>query len=154
MPATACPLCESDGGELLWRGALCRVVRVTGREGEAFPGFCRVVWQAHASEMSDLAPADATHLMQVVLAVERTLRELLVPDKINLASLGNQVPHVHWHVIPRWQNDSHFPAPIWAAASRPAMQRSMPTNEQLAETLNKMLRASLHQPPAHRGAVA
>lgn len=154
MSATACPLCESAGGELLWRDALCRVVRVTGTEGEAFPGFCRVIWHAHVSEMSELATADATHLLQVVLAVERALRELLSPDKINLASLGNQVPHVHWHVIPRWHNDSHFPAPIWAAASRPVVRRTVPTNAQLTETLSNMLRAGSHPPLAQKGVVA
>lgn len=111
-----CALCSGDGGELLWRDARCRVVRVTGKEGERFPGFCRVVWQAHAAEMSDLAATDGAYLLAVVLAVERMLREVMRPDKINLASLGNQVPHLHWHVIPRWRTDSHFPAPIWTAA--------------------------------------
>jgi len=46
------------------------------------------------------------------------LRDTLQPDKINLASLGNQVPHLHWHVIPRFADDAHFPDPIWAAARR------------------------------------
>jgi len=40
-------------------------------------------------------------------------------DKMNLASLGNQTPHVHWHVVPRFRDDRHFPGPIWAAAQRP-----------------------------------
>jgi diadenosine tetraphosphate (Ap4A) HIT family hydrolase len=38
---------------------------------------------------------------------------VLHPDKINLASFGNVVPHLHWHVIPRFEDDAHFPAPIW-----------------------------------------
>ena len=46
------------------------------------------------------------------------LREQLTPAKINVASLGNMVPHVHWHVIARFAWDSHFPAPVWAAAQR------------------------------------
>jgi diadenosine tetraphosphate (Ap4A) HIT family hydrolase len=64
-----------------------------------------------------MAPRPAT-LMDVVFATERALRRIMQPDKINLASLGNVVPHLHWHVIPRWRDDSHFPAPIWAAATR------------------------------------
>jgi diadenosine tetraphosphate (Ap4A) HIT family hydrolase len=42
------------------------------------------------------------------------------PDKMNLASLGNQTPHVHWHVIPRFRDDRHFPTPVWAVPQRAA----------------------------------
>jgi diadenosine tetraphosphate (Ap4A) HIT family hydrolase len=77
-----------------------------------------VVWNAHVREMTDLAPAEREHFMLVVYRVERALRELLSPDKINLASLGNQVPHLHWHVIPRFADDAHFPDPVWGAKRR------------------------------------
>jgi diadenosine tetraphosphate (Ap4A) HIT family hydrolase len=40
------------------------------------------------------------------------------PDKINLASLGNVVPHLHWHVIPRFVDDPHFPNPVWGVKVR------------------------------------
>ena len=56
--------------------------------------------------------------MRVVFELEAGLRELLQPDKINLASLGNAVPHLHWHVIPRFRGDPHFPSPIWGAPLR------------------------------------
>jgi hypothetical protein len=48
--------------------------------------------------------------------VVAALREQLT--KVNLASLGNMVAHVHWHVIARFDWDSHFPSPVWAAAQR------------------------------------
>jgi diadenosine tetraphosphate (Ap4A) HIT family hydrolase len=112
-----CELCNRTGGELLWRDERCRVIHVAER---GYPGFCRVVWQAHVKEMTDLSDEDRLHLMEVVFAVESVLRELLVPDKINLASLGNFVPHLHWHVIPRYADDPHFPQPIWAVAQRSA----------------------------------
>ena len=122
----ACALCDSPGGELLWQDEFCRVIRVEGDEGAAFPGFCRIVWQAHVAEMSDLTAAQRGHLLAVVHAVEVAVRATTHPDKINLASLGNVVPHLHWHVIPRWRDDSHFPAPIWAATVRPAPARPAP----------------------------
>ncbi|MBA3033906.1 MAG: HIT family protein [Gammaproteobacteria bacterium] len=115
----ACELCDSPGGEILWQDDLCRVIRVSGSEADAFPGFCRVIWQAHARELSDLTVAERRHLLDVVAATEAAVRAVARPDKINLASLGNVVPHLHWHVIPRWADDSHFPAPIWATAMRP-----------------------------------
>ena len=92
------------------------MVRVGGREGLDYPGFCRVIWRSHVGEMSDLAGPDRRHLMALVLATESALRRLYAPEKINLASLGNLVPHLHWHVIPRFRDDPNFPAPIWSAA--------------------------------------
>jgi len=41
-----------------------------------------------------------------------------MPHKVNLASLGNVVPHVHWHVIPRFLDDRHYPDPVWTAPRR------------------------------------
>lgn len=140
-----CELCETPGGEIVWEDSLCRVVRITGAEGDAFPGFCRVVWRAHVAEMSDLDAPGRRHLMNVVLAVETALRTLVAPDKINLASLGNLVPHLHWHVIPRWRDDSHFPAPIWAAACRPAPPRDNPPSRQ---ALHEAISAALSEEEA------
>lgn len=140
-----CELCYSPGGDLLWADDCCRVVRVTGSEGKAFPGFCRVIWHQHVAEMSDLTDTDAGHLMDVVQAVERTLRKQLAPDKINLASLGNLVPHLHWHVIPRWHDDSHFPAPVWAAAKRPSPTRVAPATGKLATALRGQLLSRSHR---------
>ncbi len=138
-----CELCAQPGGELLWRGRLCRVVLVGGAEGEAYPGFCRVVWNEHRAELSDLVLADSLHLMQVVLGVECAIRDVLQPDKVNLASLGNVVPHLHWHVIPRWKNDCNFPRPIWGASLRPnparTGPRAMPFVQKLTDALNSHL---------------
>lgn len=120
-----CELCTTPGGELLWANEECRVILVEGEEAGLYAGFCRVVWKAHVAEMSDLDPAQAARLMQVVLATERALRDTLAPDKINLASLGNMVPHLHWHVIPRWRDDSRFPRPIWATALRTGTPRAV-----------------------------
>jgi diadenosine tetraphosphate (Ap4A) HIT family hydrolase len=76
--------------------------------------------------------------MAIVFAVEQVLRELLQPEKINLASLGNQVPHLHWHVIPRFSDDAHFPDPIWAPRKREARPRAI-SPDVLAERLRERL---------------
>ena len=110
-----CELCRNDGGVLIWRGERCRVVRV---DETGYPGFCRAIWNEHVAEMTDLPGADRAHFMHVVFALEAALRELWHPDKINLASLGNLTPHLHWHVIPRFRDDPHFPNPVWSAAMR------------------------------------
>ena len=102
---------------MLWRDELCRVVRV---DEPAYPGFVRVILNRHAREMGDLEPAERDRLMAVVFAVEAAVRETMQPDKMNLASLGNMTPHVHWHIVPRYRDDRHFPNPIWGAAQREA----------------------------------
>ena len=115
MSTDHCELCEGAGGRIVWRSSLCSVVSV---DDLALPGFLRVVLNRHVSEMTDLPATDREQLMQVVWATERLIVRELRPDKVNLASLGNVVPHLHWHVIPRWRDDPWFPQPIWAPASR------------------------------------
>ena len=112
---TSCELCAQDGGEVLVRQELWRIVLV---DDPNYPGFCRVIWNAHVAEMTDLPPEMRSEMMRTVCRLESIVREILQPDKINLASLGNVVPHLHWHVVPRYADDAHFPAPIWAAAQR------------------------------------
>lgn len=120
---TACPLCEGGAETVLWRDALCRVIWVDDAD---YPGFCRVILNAHVKEMTDLPYTERRRLMDVVFAVEAAIREEVQPDKINLASLGNMVPHLHWHVIPRWTDDPKFPDSIWSAARRENPARVAP----------------------------
>jgi diadenosine tetraphosphate (Ap4A) HIT family hydrolase len=110
----ACELCE-EGGEVLFRNEQLRIVLVDDAQ---YPGFCRVIWNAHVSEMTDLQPEQRSVLMKTVCQVESALREVMQAEKINLASLGNMVPHLHWHLIPRFSDDAHFPSPVWAAVQR------------------------------------
>lgn len=110
-----CELCTSAGGEVLHADEALRVVLIDDAQ---YPGFCRVIWNAHVKEMTDLAPAERSRMMMSVMKVEAALRETLSPDKVNLASLGNMTPHLHWHVIPRYADDVHFPGAIWAHEQR------------------------------------
>ena len=114
--APACPLCEGDGGVPVWKGSRFRLIRTD--EAPGFPVFYRVVWTDHVPEFSDLSDDDRTLCMDAVALCERVLRSELRPEKINLAALGNMVPHLHWHVIARFEDDSHFPAPLWAPPRR------------------------------------
>jgi diadenosine tetraphosphate (Ap4A) HIT family hydrolase len=117
-----CIFCDSDGGLKVYGDERCRVVIAD----EAFVGFCRVVWNAHVREITDLSTPERSHLMGVVFAVESALRALLRPHKMNLASLGNQVPHLHWHVVPRFVSDSHFPEAIWGVRQREPVAHAWP----------------------------
>jgi diadenosine tetraphosphate (Ap4A) HIT family hydrolase len=113
--AVGCELCARDGGVLVYRGQKLRVIRA---EEADHPAFYRVIWNDHVAEWTDLIPQDRSLIMQVVAKVETVLREQLKPTKVNLASLGNVVPHLHWHVIARFDWDVRWPAPVWAPHQR------------------------------------
>lgn len=119
------PDCESDckpdcelcnlAVPAVWAGEKFSVIVV---DDANYPGFCRVIWHDHVREMSDLAVDDRLLVNEAVFQVEQAVREVMQPLKVNLASLGNVVPHLHWHIIPRYADDAHFPAPVWAQAVR------------------------------------
>ena len=120
MTIATCELCNSAGGITLWQGELCRVVLVEDRD---YAGFLRVILNQHVSEMTDLDGASRQEMMEVVFATERALREVMQPAKINLASLGNMVAHLHWHVIARFADDKHFPGSVWSEPRRAGAPR-------------------------------
>ena len=110
-----CALCQPCPHPILWQDQFCRVVLLNDAN---YPAYCRVELLAHIKEMTDLVPTERARMMKTVFAVELALREMFNPDKINLASLGNKTPHIHWHVIPRFENDRHFPNSHWGEALR------------------------------------
>lgn len=122
MRCAGCPLCAHPGGEPVFEGAKFRVIRTD--EG-GFPAFYRLVWTDHVAEFSDLSASDQLLCMEAVVRVEQCLRSHLQPAKVNLASLGNAVSHLHWHIVARFQWDSHFPAPVWGGAQRQAPAHEM-----------------------------
>ncbi|SFH91426.1 Diadenosine tetraphosphate (Ap4A) hydrolase [Collimonas sp. OK307] len=131
-----CELCSGDGGEILHRAEKFRVVLV---DDPLYPGFCRVIWNDHVKEMTDLPVADRSTLMAAVCKVESVVRAVMQPEKINLASLGNMTPHVHWHVIPRYLDDAHFPSPVWAEAQRQPLPASLAQRQALLGALSSAI---------------
>ena len=116
MTAVAgCPLCEASGGRVVVQAPAWRLIHA---EEPGFPAFYRVIWQQHVREFSQLERKDRILLVDVLAAVEQAMLQRLNPTKVNVASLGNAVPHLHWHVIARFDWDSHFPGAVWAAPQR------------------------------------
>lgn len=138
----SCPLCQSCSHVILWQDDFCRVVLLNDAD---YPAYCRVELLAHVKEMTDLQPSQRARIMKVVFAVEAALREILNPDKINLASLGNKTPHLHWHVIPRFENDKHFPNSHWGEAVREGSSTALDaqTKKTLAEKIKALVDCAL-----------
>jgi diadenosine tetraphosphate (Ap4A) HIT family hydrolase len=105
------------GGLLVVRTERFRVVRVQDAQ---FPAYYRLIWNEHVPEWTDLTPLHQGECMHAVAAIEAVLRSELQPAKVNLASFGNVVPHLHWHVMARFDWDTHYPEPYWGKLQRPA----------------------------------
>lgn len=79
-----------------------------------FPGYTLLFTKGHVTELFHLDHAVRSGLTEEVNAVAKALHTLFQPDKINYELLGNMVPHIHWHLIPRFTTDPLWPRPIWA----------------------------------------
>jgi diadenosine tetraphosphate (Ap4A) HIT family hydrolase/predicted GNAT family N-acyltransferase len=115
-PMAGCLFCEKAGGRLLQNHESFRIIAADDHE---LPGVARVVWNHHVQEVSDLEESDRGLLMQAIYEAELQIRTLMRPHKVNVASFGNQVPHLHVHVIPRWRTDPWWPESTWS--ERPAL---------------------------------
>lgn len=113
MSAQDCVLCNEVGGRLIWQNDLVRIINA---DDAYYPAFTRVIYQAHVKEITDLRPEQRHELMDFVYLVEEVQRQVLQPTKINLAQFGTMAPHIHWHIIPRFSEDPHYPDAIWSAA--------------------------------------
>jgi diadenosine tetraphosphate (Ap4A) HIT family hydrolase len=125
------------GGEVIHEEEKFRVVLIDDAQ---YPGFCRVIWTAHDKEMTELEVLDRILLMDAVWQTELAVREVMRPHKVNIASLGNVVPHLHWHVIPRYTDDMHFPAPLWGQAQRTPPEETLAARKALLPALREELK--------------
>ena len=141
-----CILCKEElkpeEGELIWRGDDCRVILVNDPD---LPGFCRVVWNRHVSEMTDLTYGEREHLMALVFVVEEAIRHVMHPDKVNIAALGNMTPHIHWHVIPRFKDDALFPGSVWSPRAQETPKALLDNRKRLSQALPEAIRWAISQ---------
>jgi diadenosine tetraphosphate (Ap4A) HIT family hydrolase len=144
MTARPCELCallaDASADTLIWRDG--KLSALLANEPN-YPGFVRVVWNQHVKEMTDLSPADRAAVMNAVWQVEAAVREVMKPAKVNLASFGNMTPHVHWHIIPRYTDDVHFPNPTWGEAQREPEPMSLAGRGALLQKLRETIVSNL-----------
>lgn len=137
-----CVLCHPQKENVVWKNKELRVIQV---DDPLFPGYFRVIWNKHIAEMSDLTDDERQLLEKVLLTVEKIVREQMQPDKINWAQFGNMVPHLHWHIIARYRDDSHFPESIWGlkqreVAEEKVQQLKIKANNAAVEIQNRLNR--------------
>jgi diadenosine tetraphosphate (Ap4A) HIT family hydrolase len=93
--------------------------------------------------MTDLSYGEREHLMTLVFAVEQAIRHVMKPDKINLAALGNMVPHIHWHVIPRYRDDAFFPGSAWSQRTQETSASAIEARQLLAKNLSAAVKSAI-----------
>ncbi len=81
-----------------------------------FPGYTLLFTKNHVTELFHLEREARIGLMEEVSSVAKALYKVFNPAKINYELLGNMVPHIHWHIVPRFASEALWPRPIWAEA--------------------------------------
>jgi diadenosine tetraphosphate (Ap4A) HIT family hydrolase len=141
---TNCTLCKAElkpeEGQLIWQGDDCRIILVNDPD---LPGFCRVIWNRHIAEMTDLTYGEREHLMTLVFAVEEAIRQVMHPDKMNIAALGNMVPHIHWHLIPRYKDDAFYPGSAWSKRVQETPAAILSERRKKSADLEKAIKAEI-----------
>ncbi len=136
-----CELCQFDYTRALWQNDKFFIIAV---QDEKFPGYVRLIWKEHVAEMTDLEAQDRLMIWKALDIIETCMRKHMHPDKINLAEFGNMVPHLHWHIIPRYTDDSHFPESIWGLQQR-KLSVNTTQRQALANTFYKELKEVLQE---------
>jgi diadenosine tetraphosphate (Ap4A) HIT family hydrolase len=120
MTGEPCVMCDKygrSGGPL--HIADLALSRVFLHEDQFFPGYVLLVLRRHVTELYDLPAADRATLIEEVSRVAQALAQVFRPVKMNYELLGNMVPHIHWHLVPRLATDPGLRSPIWTVEHQP-----------------------------------
>ena len=101
-----CPLCAPEEEHVIVANDKFRIIRVKDPE---FPGYFRLIWQDHVKEVSDLDLEARLIMWDALTRLEKAIIEAIRPEKVNWAQFGTMVPHLHWHLIPRFKDDAAYP---------------------------------------------
>jgi len=93
-----------------------RHIRVEIEESEI--PWLKIFTQKAYKEFSDVPTEIKMEIFRVIDIIEKEMLHFFKPKKINIASFGNYVPHVHWHLMARFEEDSYFPEPMWGQKQR------------------------------------
>jgi diadenosine tetraphosphate (Ap4A) HIT family hydrolase len=83
-----------------------------------YRGYCVLVARSHATELSQLDPTVRHAFLDEMCQLARAIEQAFLPNKLNYELLGNQVPHLHWHIFPRAKDDPGALQPVWLAIDR------------------------------------
>jgi diadenosine tetraphosphate (Ap4A) HIT family hydrolase len=120
-----------------WKVTDLRLCRLLLAKNAAWPWLILVPMREKAVEVIDLSAADEAELWREVNKVAHAMREIMAPDKLNIAAIGNVVRQLHVHIVGRYQGNPGWPAPIWASGFAAAYTPSQ--KEEIISRLNEHL---------------
>lgn len=89
-------------------------------------------------EMSEVSWELQVRILKLLNIIEKEMLDFYKPTKINIASFGNYLPHLHWHIMARFEEDSYFPEPMWGEKQR-SSNLKLPSFENFIQSLLKKL---------------
>jgi diadenosine tetraphosphate (Ap4A) HIT family hydrolase len=116
-------------------------IRIETEESEI--PWIKIFTQHPYKEMSEVPAEIRFEIYDLLDMIEKEMITYYTPDKINIASFGNYVPHVHWHIMARFKEDSYFPEPMWGTRQRES-SLDLPSFEVFCTKLGKLLSKELH----------
>jgi diadenosine tetraphosphate (Ap4A) HIT family hydrolase len=152
--AAGCPFCARlaaldgpAGADVVWRAR--QGVALLG-PWQFYHGYCAFVSRRHATELSQLTDDERREFLDEMCRLARAIEVCFRPHKLNYELLGNQVPHLHWHLFPRYRDDPEALKPVWLALDRAEWdegeRRRLATGPLDRQTTAERLRQYLHQP--------
>lgn len=113
-----CPMCHRWTEQPELRVAELEHCYLSLNRDQFFPGYCLLYTKQHHTELFHLTQPVRQGVMEELSRTAAALFELYQPTKINYELLGNMVPHMHWHLVPRHSDDPLWPRPIWSEPHR------------------------------------
>ncbi len=100
--------------------------------------WLKVFTQRVIKEFSECKIDEKVEIFRVLDIIEKEMISYYKPQKINLASFGNMLPHVHWHISARFKEDSYFPEPMWGKKQRESSLK-LKSFDEFIKNLQKLL---------------
>jgi len=116
-------------------------IRIETEESEI--PWLKIFTQTPYREMSEVPPIIKFEIYELLDIIEKEMIAYYQPDKINIASFGNYVPHVHWHIMARFKTDSCFPEPMWGKKQREAVLK-LPSFDIFCQNLENKLSKEIY----------
>lgn len=138
MSGPACPACSEQWPARDQRIADCGTSIAYLHDDQFFAGWSILVLKRHATELWQLAPAERTALMDEVTRVAHALAATFGAVKMNYELLGNQIGHIHWHLVPRAADDPAPRAPVWTVAHEPRRLAAGETAARIADIRRRL----------------
>ena len=125
----ACPFCSHRPEGWLQIATLATSTLYL-RNTQTYRGYAILAFDPyHATRLSELSSAERERFWNDVCRSQSAIERATKPDHMNIATLGNQVPHLHWHIIPRYKNDPRWGGPIWTTTEEEMVIAHLPDQE-------------------------